>query len=232
MVVPVFCAAAPNNPYSRLCARRQPGIPCRAQPLIGKDITPLGRYRLQRRSQRERQAHERAVPVECGRNFIVIDDLPPGTQLSKEFIQRLLHRHHNLLRTSGFEELAVSAELDCIAKSLLPMNEQSLVREVLLAEPERCRKQAVAKWLFKLLPPFVQTPALREASHLQEAQALVTVCLGVIWRQRDCLVETGDCVINALQVLQRAAAVIIRVRIVWPQRDCRVEIGECFIKTL
>ena len=104
--------------------------------------------------------------------------LHPG-QPSQQSHQRGLHLHDDA-QPKGRSQVGVAAELDCIAKSLLGMDQQGLALGGLAAPFRRGEFAALSGHLGCLPAPLEFLPALRQFSHQQQRGPQAGMRFGII----------------------------------------------------
>jgi len=91
-------------------------------------------YGLKQRRERQRQAEQRAMKIECGERVAFRYDLDRAAERVHHLLQRLLHLQDHMGAARG-DERCVTAELDGVAEALLGMEENGLALDLLRPEP-------------------------------------------------------------------------------------------------
>ena len=109
------------------------------------------------------------------------------------------------------------------------VEQDRLAGEVGVSQPQRLRIVARRDRVGFLLPPFVETPAFRQASHQQQEDALVEQGLGIIRLERDRPVIARERRLAAMQRTQGVAAIVVGFRVVGPDGDRQFVARRCLL---
>src|SRR5271165_5040798 len=102
--------------------------------------------------------------IERGRSFVWRDQLDRRAELSQQSLQHTLNLHDDG-RAACLQESRVPAELNRVAESLLPVNEDCLAANIVFAGPKRLRIRPGRDGLIELFPPLVRTPSRFQLPH-------------------------------------------------------------------
>src|SRR6185437_16307629 len=169
--------AGPGEADARPALFAEPLRPHAREVGLCVQIWDVRRDRLQTRAERERQAEQRALPVERRQRLAAGDDLDSANAVQQAQQGRLHLEHH--ARAAGDDQRHIPAELDGVAETLLAMNQDRLPGNR-LAAPERLAEIAARANERLLVPaPLVAGPAVLIIAGEELQQRLVPARLDV-----------------------------------------------------
>ena len=152
---------AQTNPILVLPAQSgQPRRPIRDACGIGGDIGHMRRDGFEFGAERERQAHQRAMPVEWRQRFAAANDHRCACHLRQQGFELRLDLQNDFGASLG-EQRHVAHELQRVAKTLFGVKQQSLAGDVLFAEPKWCAESPPLRGKFRETPSAICRPQSR-----------------------------------------------------------------------
>ncbi|MGB6446219.1 MAG: hypothetical protein WBF47_13725, partial [Xanthobacteraceae bacterium] len=180
------------------------------------------------------QAHQRTVHIEVRNGLALGDQRRDALKTAQQRHQRRLHFENNPRSKRG-DERYVTAAHQRVAQSLLGVDEDCLVADVVIAGPERLAEIAsrVALRLTDHRYSLVKggkrfIVAMQAPTHIAAAKP----CARQIRIDRQCLFKGGKSSVVALQIEQDVTAAEPGIRRIGCDRQCRVISGAGFAVTL